>query len=286
MSLLDFPSNFFKTFKSILKIFLLSKFKKLPHIELKNDEVVVLGNGPSLNKSIEDNLDFLNNKALFCVNYFAESEKYTVLKPEFYVLIDPGFYIDDIHDSIKIKRKKLFETINQKTTWKINLFMPFLSKKYKNNYSDLLKNNNINITYFNNIKLEGFKSFIFKFTKLHLGLPRPQNVLVPSLILTINIGFKKIYLTGADHDWIKNLIVNIENKVCTAHSHFYDTETKLEPVYLDGKAANTFELLETFAKMFRSYFLINEYSKKRNAKIINITPNSFIDAFEKQELKN
>lgn len=55
-------------------------------------ECVILGNGPSLKKSLENDLDFISNRIVFCVNFFATSDYFEVVKPKFYVFADPGFW--------------------------------------------------------------------------------------------------------------------------------------------------------------------------------------------------
>jgi len=44
------------------------------------------------------------------------------------------------------------------------------------------------------------------------------------------------------------------------------------------------EILIKFVHSFAGYFDINNYAKSQNVRIINITPDSFIDAFERMKL--
>jgi hypothetical protein len=68
--------------------------------------------------------------------------------------------------------------------------------------------------------------------------------------------------------------------------HFYDAETsKSEPMHKGGKGERRLhEVLLKFYYSFRSYYMLNGYARKRGAKIINVTPNSFIDAFERLKI--
>ena len=71
-------------------------------------------------------------------------------------------------------------------------------------------NKNIQVHYFNYTVFKGFENIAFKFYRKNLATPQSQNVLVASLFLAINCGFKKVYLTGADHTWHQNLHVDEE----------------------------------------------------------------------------
>ena len=64
------------------------------------------------------------------------------------------------------------------------------------------------------------------------GMPRPHNVLIPSIILSMRMGFKKIYLAGADHSWLKEIFVSEDNEVFLTQKHFYD-EKKAEARTMD-----------------------------------------------------
>ena len=45
------------------------------------------------------------------------------------------------------------------------------------------------------------------------------------------------------------------------------------------------EILEKWMLAFKGYFFIKEYAvNKKKSKIINITPNSYIDAFDRKNL--
>ena len=61
----------------------------------------------------------------------------------------------------------------------------------------MLKNTKIKIRYINLTPLEGNSKLIFPLIKNYLGLPRPHNVIVPSIVVGLNCNYSKIYLSGA-----------------------------------------------------------------------------------------
>ena len=191
---------------------------------------------------------------------------------------------------------KTFKIMSERTTWKMILFVPKLARKSREWKKHLQKNHNIEIVYFNNTPIEGFMTFKHLCFSKNWGMPRPHNVLIPSLMLAINLGFKCIYVTGADHSWTREIFVTDSNEVLLSQKHFYDKETSTEntnknkpipqPMYhgATGKTRKLHEVLIKFYYSFRSYWDIRIYAEKRNTSVFNITPGSFIDAFDRKKL--
>ncbi|MCF6184510.1 MAG: DUF115 domain-containing protein [Bacteroidales bacterium] len=283
-----FIENFLISIKSIIKVLTLSKKNQFPKNKTIKEECVILGNGPSLNETVNNHSRFMSDKTLICVNHFASSELYEKLKPEIYVIIAPELWLDNVEDIYKQKGKVLFRDISTKTKWPIMLFISIGAKKYEHKFEEFKKNKNISIFYINTTGVEGFKNLIFYLYKKRLGMPRPHNVLIPSLMLSIYFRFKKIYLTGTDHDWLKYIIVGQDNKVYLTQKHFYDEKTATpQPMLLVGKGERRLhEILDKFRISLKGYFIIREFAEQNNCQIINLTPNSFIDAFEKKILVN
>jgi hypothetical protein len=269
---------------SVLKVLLKSKFGvRLPKAEANS--CIVLGNGPSLKTSLEKHPDFFTKHSLVCVNSFSITEEYTTLKPTYYVILDPGFWFGESDLVLKT-----INGIKTKTTWTVHLLVPQLAKESKLIKELGKQNTNVKITYFNYTVYKGAKGLGNWLFKRNLAMPQSQNVLVASLFLSVNIGFKEIYLFGADHTWHENLLVNDDNVLCFKDSHFYDKDGNIsyKPFYKGIHLKETFtmsEILITFAKIFAGYEAMNEYAKCRNSKILNASEVTFIDAFERTKIK-
>ncbi len=277
-----FIENFVLTILSIIKIFIFSKLfiKIKDKKEHTNKDCIMLGNGPSLNSFLKEKKYFLQNKELFCVNLFPISEFFEELKPRYYVLAAPEVY-KGIDKYQKIQ-DDIFNNLLKKTHWELFFFVPYFISNYldKKRFS---ANKNIKIIFYNFTPIEGFEFFNYFCFEQNLGMPRNHNVLATSLMLSLSLNFKKIYLVGADHSWLKDIFVTDNNLVLLTQKHFYDEKTaKAEPMTKMGKGERKlYEILEKFTFTFKSYFNIKKYSKKRNSIILNITPNSYIDAFER-----
>lgn len=296
IKLRDFIQNLFESIFSCIKVIVLSKF--ILNFKLKskkNHSLIVLGNGPSLNETLGQK-EFLVDKELLCVNYFGRTDDYEKLQPSYYVITSLEYFFREEKEEFAVERKNTLEDIAKKTTWSLILFLPAKAKT-KSHWKKIFKNNpNISIFYFNTTPVSGFNFFTNFCYKNNFGMPRPHNVLIPSLVLATNIQFSNIYICGADHSWLKELSVDSNNDVLLSQKHFYDNREKKPPNYKDmshakpmyhggsTKTRKLHEILEKFYYTFRSYWKIKDYASSRNIKIYNITPESFIDAFERLDI--
>ena len=280
MNKFDVISVFFsktgQTLASIAKIILLSKFGKISKSGIGED-IVILGNGPSLNTTISESAEFLALHKKLAVNFACNAPVFFDLRPEYYVLADPHFFASDAENVISLWSNLA------KVDWQMTLFIPF--KKNSSRLSELASNKNIRIERYNLTPIEGFKGFCNKVFRSGLGMPRPRNVLIPSIMLAIAAGFKRIYIAGADHSWMKTISVNDNNEVVSIQPHFYkENEQEKKRVNTEYMHYPLHQIVYSFYVAFKSYFEIKAYADSIGTEIWNITPGSFIDAFPRKKL--
>ena len=105
---------------SLVKIALFSKWKTpVPSVSGFSEELVILGNGPSLNTTIDEHYSFLENKTLLAVNFAGATPVFERLRPALYVIADPYFY-----SGTQQRATDLFRHIRETVTWDMVLFMP------------------------------------------------------------------------------------------------------------------------------------------------------------------
>ena len=276
---------------SIIKVILLSKVNTEPPLALK-EECAILGNGPSLQSVLETNRFFFSNKELFCVNAFPSYVEYTEIKPGNVVWLDHQFYICKSKELLSEKRSDILKAINdiiEKTTWPLNLHLPTLAKNVNYLREISVKNPNVKICYFNYTIVKGFSFLRHFFFRTNLGMPLCQNVIGASIFISLNMGFKKVYVLGADHNLGKNIFVNDDNEVCMLHHHFYDKDQKpkISNVYNGPGSVEKIDIAGFYmlcVKTFQTYYVLEEYAKYLKSKIYNATEGSFIDAFERKKI--
>lgn len=270
-----------QTFLSVVKILLQSKWStRFPDLFSNRDELLILANGPSLNKTIEDGNDFLKGKTLLAVNFFVNSPRFTELRPELYLIADPLFWL------VPEKRQQLFGGLAEKTTWPMTLFIPHRALKNKEWKPLLIGNSQIKVVVYNTTPIEGFQGFCNWVFHKGWGVPRPHNVLIPSIAVGLRMQFKKIYLAGADHSWLPEIRVTDDNVVLMHQKHFYDQgSSKADTVKQeDLQSARIYTILYHMYVSFKSYHILEAYAQWLRKEIINITPASYIDAFRRMKI--
>jgi hypothetical protein len=282
-----FLENIFYTSLSIPKIVLKSTFfGNTPNQSFDGKEAVILGNGPSLNQSLVQHADFIKDKFCLAVNLFCATEAYNQIKPSVLVMAAPEFFDPNVDPSYEPSVNAFFDGLINSTQWPLTFVVPHEIKKFKGWQNRIASNSNIQIQYFNNTPVEGFEWFCGWMMNWGLAMPRPHNVLIPSLIYALRMGFKSIYLFGADHSWLQNIWVDDENRVLLVQKHFYDEHSAKPNMMLKrGKGGrNMAEVLDKFLNTFKAYYLIGNFAEGRNQKIFNCTPDSYIDAFERRTI--
>ncbi len=278
--------NLVLTVSSMLKV-----IRNYPHrtktedTEEKPQPCYVFGNGPSLKTDILGRESFYAGKTVCCVNLFVKSESYELIRPAYYVFLDPLLWDENATEDMLETIKEAIGLIRKKTTWNITIYIPFRARRsilWKSVFDGC---SNIHVCFFNDTLVEGYRWFRLFAYKKNIGIPPAQNVLVMALFLALNNGFKKIYLLGADHSWHKELELNESRQVCFRDHHFYDKrEAPLVPFYDNtpgGRAFTMHGIFSAIARMFYGYEVLNDYAEVLGAKISNASSVTYIDAFER-----
>ena len=268
------------TTMSIAKIAILSsKRVTMPRADA-GARMVILGNGPSLNETIAQSSDFLMQHHRLAVNFAANAPAFTTLQPTHYVLADPHFF----HAINEPNVARLWLALSQ-VDWAMNLFVPVNVSLPPDVAGIIAGNACLRLHRYNLTPVEGaewLENWAFKHL---LGMPRPRNVLIPSIMIAIACGYRTIYIAGADHSWTRTLSVDDENNVVSIQPHFYkEDEKEVQRVNTEYMQYPLHQILYSFYVAFRSYHTIARYAGHLGVDIFNITPGSFIDAFPRKKV--
>ncbi|MBQ7824091.1 MAG: hypothetical protein IJ338_07980 [Bacteroidaceae bacterium] len=272
-----FTTDCVQTALSFVKIILFSKFRtKVPILTSEKNELVIMGNGPSLSDFIEKSPSFWQNKTCLMVNFSACSEQFTIVKPELYVIADPYFWEQ------QESTERLFGRMVQTVTWPIHLFMPVRSIPYKTWQKMVKENSNIIVHFYNTTPVEGLECITNFLYKRGWGMPRPHNVLIPAIMTGLRMPFQRLYLAGAEHSWLLEVIVDDDNTLYYESIHYYTKQV----VRQKTRDSKLYEMMFHMYIVFKGYFRIKDYARYLNKKIYNITPKSYIDAFERIKINS
>lgn len=263
----------------------------LPQIEHHSDKMILIGNGPSLNKSIELYQNEITSCDKAAANFFASSPYYELLRPNIYVFADPAFF--DVPENQKESIEALFDAILRKTTWSLRMIIPYESKDTKL-LARLHLNPNIKIDYYSTKNQNvGSMSKFEAWDKNLIGPPR-QNVMNVALYLSLYWGYKETYLIGVDMSSLEDIMVDQEtNELFSLDSHFYNNKE----VYSDKKLFDSkrgrirsdwklHEYIYAFGRMFEYFYDLKEYADYKGLKVYNASEYSWLNVFERKKLKN
>lgn len=271
-----FLDNTLATIKSCVKQ-VVEKSAKINPANSATNQLIILGNGPSLRTNLDNDLDLLRSADTLAVNFAANTPEFSEIQPTYYLLADPHFF-DKAGEDPNVGR--LIENLNS-ITFQMTLFVPAGARKADSYFH----NHNLTVKHFSFTAVEGYTWFENAMMNSHRGMPRPRNVLIPSIMVGIWLGYKEIYLLGADHSWLKTLSVNDRNEVVSIQPHFYKEDSReqqrVNEVYVNRQLH---EVLESMMIAFKSYHRIREYADRCGTQIFNSTPSSMIDAFERASL--
>lgn len=263
-----------QTLKSIVKLCCMTRHNTLKP-ERSEGKIIVMGNGPSLNDTIAQHLDTLRHSDTLAVNFAALADVFFDIKPAYYVLADPLFFSDS--DSANMQR--LREALKC-VTWPLTMMVP-----HGSDTSKLFENENITVKTFACIGIEGFSQFTNFAYSHRLGMPRPRNVLIPSIMCAIWLGYSEIDIVGADHSWMQTIGVDDQNRIISVQPHFYrDSKSEQTRVNTEYAGYHLHQIVHSFYVAFKAYHDIAAYARHAGVAIYNATPVSFIDAFPRHRL--
>ena len=165
--------------------------------------VVILGNGPSLAEDLPRLIARGEHTAkdVMAVNYFALDERFTTVRPAYYVLSDPMFFRDSV---CRDRVAELYRTLAEKVTWPMNLYVQYYNPE-RFDYRAALPNPNIRIVRFHTQVYRGFRGVEFWLYRHGLGSANFGTVVQVCEYVALLLGYKTLELYGVDHTLLDGL---------------------------------------------------------------------------------
>lgn len=249
----------------------------------EEQNIHILANGPSLKDDFPLILSELcDQDSVMAVNSFATTSLYEKVKPDYYVIVDPAFFMTKNipHNIIKVQ-KNVVDAIKEKTVWNLKLIVPNAAKK-NSHFKKIYENKNVTIIYFKGTTILGGREKLNTFFfKSNLANPLFQNVLISSIFFSLRMRFKNIYIWGADHSWHTEYVLGKDNILYTPDKHFYSaSEVKFKPhLRTDGTPVRIHEEFANLSRTFRTYHSLQLFAKSIKCNVINKSSITWIDAF-------
>lgn len=250
--------------------------------------ICVLGNGPSLKMLLADmekNFSPYAESEFFVVNDFVHDSRFQLIKPRYCALSDPLFFVDTIYSE---RGYKAMEALAENVSWSMLLFVPWCYKDsvYLN---PVRQNAHIRIVAHHSKVYWGIERFRHFFYRRGLGNGQFGTVVLNALYAALMLGYKRIHVYGIDHTFFDNLAVNNDNVLCSKSKHFYKEEVVFRPIIchypgspFENKPFTVAAYLEDKINIFRGHLIMEHFARSLGAVIINRTPQSLVDAYERQ----
>ena len=241
--------------------------------------VLILGNGlPRLIARREyEARDFM------AVNFFAEDDRFEVVRPGYYVLSDPMFFRDS---ACRDRVAELYRVLDEKVTWPMNLYVQYYNPE-RFDYRVALPNPNIRIVRFHTQVYRGFRGVEFWLYRHGLGSANFGTVIQHGEYVGLLLGYRTLHLYGVDHTLTEGLTVDRRNRLCRIDRHFYDDGRPAEahPMYVNATCPPVPYTMASYmaelAELFRGHKVLRDYAASLGARIVNHTRTSMIDAYER-----
>ncbi len=242
-------------------------------------EIDIIVNGPSFTDQADKIKNNGHDKCM--VNFAANTSVFWDIKPSYYCVTDPAFFRNNMEKDVTL----LIENL-KKVDWALTFYVTYYDYKHHIENTELDRFKHVSFVPFHSTAFP----FSFRFRKLAYWLfsrgqamPHTTSVSVPVIMNAINTGYTRINLYGYDQDWIHNVVVDDSNRVCLFDTHYYNEAGEYRPWLKNPKETFTmYEIMHSQAELFETYWFIRQYiDYLGNVRIINHSPNSLIDAFER-----
>lgn len=238
----------------------------------KGERCFILATGPSINKQ---DLKPLKNEICISVSMFFLHDDYQLISPSYHVFAPNHWpFGEELCE-------KYLAGLNDVCANETILFLG--DTKYEHSFRAYLKrnpqhkrDNNYYIHYGLTPQINEynfFKPSIWDISKAPFEI---RSVLYSAIQVAVYMGFKDIYLLGADHDYLNNLKRGLSSE------HFYDKNNSVDDSLLYN---STEKLFYGYYMRWKQYCLMKQFLERQNRQIINSTEGGMLDVFPIMPLK-
>jgi hypothetical protein len=217
----------------------------------KGQRCFILATGPSLGELESHQIKALSNEVTLAVNSFYKVNSTKEITPNYYVLMDDLYWSS---------WSNVFNEIESHYSTRVPIFITDIrSRPFINNQKDFKDI----FLYAKKYPVDYIDSDLSK--NIFIGL----NVVTTAILSAIYFGFKEVYIIGADY-----------NAFCSqGKGHAYNDEEEISQ-----SNYNLAFYLKFYAICTEFHYLVSKYARKKGVKIINLNPNSLLDAYQKMPL--
>lgn len=218
----------------------------------KGKRCFIFGTGPSLNLISNSQIQLLKEEVVFGTNSFYKTNIGSELTPNYYALLDNLYWTDWDHTFFEVESKYKRSSPVFITDYRAKSILEKSTPEKQHIYICSKK-------YPVKEMSEDLSGNIYA----------ANNVVSYSILSAMYMGFDEIYLLGCDY-----------NAFCTSgKGHAYDDRSELSTVQYNLAFYLKFYWITT-----EFHYLIAKLAKKKKVSIVNLTPNSLLDAYARSDI--
>lgn len=223
------------------------RLRRNDSLERNSERCFIIGNGPSLN---DTDIYRIKNSDTMTVNFFFKGINTAAFHPTFHIAVDDAFYSDE--SAIEYLRKKVNEYPDTKFIVKYRAYDLFHS--FPN-------------AFYLYMKLFQWKWYVR--CNIKKNMTSAINVSIAAVQVAISMGYKEIYLIGVDYS----------DFTLRKSTHFYAEDALRDQAVVSNRKCPRGEGLRWVSLAFYGHYALARYAEKHKISIINLTPDSFLDAY-------
>lgn len=261
-------------------------FNKFPDFDInKGKKCMVFGNGPSLKsllKKYEEGKISLTNDC-FVVNLFPLNPMFYKIKPKYLFWSDYVFIQDTPGSTEKIRM--MYDEMQDKVDWDLTIYLNAPWQKDNRRLIEYsgLTNPNIRFVCLNRKFCDILHPKLrHRLYKTGYFMPTEGTVVNTAIYVAILQGFQEIELYGSELSMFKDLEVGDDNQLYIVQKHFYEKDYRAIQTTDGGGKAYVHTYMGYMRAMFYSHYLLRQFADYMGARVINCTPGSMIDVYERK----
>lgn len=264
-------------------------FSTVKRFKRGRDKLFVLANGPSFAVDYPKYKDDVAKSDAAAMNFFAVAPLFKEIRPNLYFLADPLFFasFSDLENDRRGDQRRRMEdlctALVEGVTWKMAMVVPDFARD-----SDFIgrisQNRNIDVLFYNSRHGMDWTTHLEMWlTKRQMISPPPQTVANLAVGLGVVMGYREVWLLGADTSMHTMMRVDQStNELYLENSHFYGS--KRERVVKSGVVDNPATVsswLSSISRMFFGYERIRAFADYCGVRVVNASSFSWIDSLER-----
>lgn len=264
-----------------------TEYHPLPKVKRDGKRLIIIGNGPSLNQTMELYEKEILGTETMMVNFSARTPLYEHIRPKYYLMMDPNWLV--MEGVLYESNKKCVIDIIEKTSWPMYIIMPSSFRDWWA-IEEFRKNKNLTILFDESEWRKYPETVLFPAFAENRISPPTCTVLTYGIYLSLYWDYEETYLVGADTTFTHMAYVGQHNNVLySIDTHYYDNKDVYEENVDPEKHGIPFGMsMEQYLSMchsiFYEYGLMARYAKWKGLKVYNASEYSMIDCLERKKL--